>query len=118
MKLKRRVPPISLSSPQEGKFQFNIDSENQNPDMVTPQFKSTKALIKSSDKKKKLVDDTLQDNTAMRTTSSPTYSVCFTNLRTYIIFTLLSHFLSFLHSIALLSTTLRTDNFENHRQST
>ncbi|CAI8596172.1 unnamed protein product [Vicia faba] len=65
MKLKRRVPPISSSSPQEDKFRFNIDSENQNPNLVTPQFKSTKALIKSSDEKKKLVDDTLQDNTAV-----------------------------------------------------
>lgn len=64
MKLKRRVPPVSSSSPQDGKFRFNMDSENQNPNLVTPQFKSTKALIKSSDEKKKPVDDTLQENTA------------------------------------------------------
>ncbi|XP_058752416.1 uncharacterized protein LOC131625585 [Vicia villosa] len=64
MKLKRRVPPISSSSPQDDKFRFNIDSENQNPNLVTPQFKSTKALIKSSDEKKKPVDETLQENNA------------------------------------------------------
>ncbi|KAI5410395.1 hypothetical protein KIW84_055776 [Lathyrus oleraceus] len=65
MKLKRRVPPISSSSPQDDKFRFNIDSENQNPNLVTPQLKSTKAFIKSSDEKKKPVDDTLQENTVV-----------------------------------------------------
>ncbi|CAK8570839.1 unnamed protein product [Lathyrus sativus] len=64
MKLKRRVPLISSSSPQDDKFRFNIDSENQNPNLATPQLKSTKAMIKSSDEKKKPVDDALQDNTA------------------------------------------------------
>jgi len=57
------VPPLSSSSPKDDKFRFNIDNENQNPNLVTPQFKSTKALIKSSEEKKKLVDDTLQDST-------------------------------------------------------
>lgn len=62
-KIKRRVPPLSSSSPQDDKFRFNVDNENQNPNLVTPQFKSMKALIKSSEEKKKLVDDTLQDST-------------------------------------------------------
>ncbi|CAJ2639171.1 unnamed protein product [Trifolium pratense] len=61
-KIKRRVPPLSSSSPQDDKFRFNLDMENQNPNLVTPQFKSMKSLIKSSEEKKKLVDETLQDN--------------------------------------------------------
>ncbi|GAU12672.1 hypothetical protein TSUD_121640 [Trifolium subterraneum] len=61
-KIKRRVPPLSSSTPQDDKFRFNLDSENQNPNLGTPQFKSMKSLIKSSEEKKKLVDETLQDN--------------------------------------------------------
>lgn len=57
------MPPLSSSSPQDDKFRFNIDNENQNPNLVTPQFKSMKSLIKSSEEKKKLVDDTLQEST-------------------------------------------------------
>ncbi|XP_028776963.1 uncharacterized protein LOC114733636 [Neltuma alba] len=63
-KLKRRVPPLSSASP-DGKLKFNQDSENQNPNLVTPPsnlFKSMKASIKSSEEKKKLIHDTSQNS--------------------------------------------------------
>ncbi|XP_054791852.1 uncharacterized protein LOC129297549 [Prosopis cineraria] len=64
-KLKRRVPTLSSASP-DGKLKFKHDSENQNPNLVTPPsnnpLKLTKASIKSSDEKKRLIDDTSQHN--------------------------------------------------------
>ncbi|KAK4253714.1 hypothetical protein QN277_010354 [Acacia crassicarpa] len=65
-KLKRRVPTLSSASP-DGKLKFNHhNSENQDPDLVTPPssslFKSMKASIKSSEEKKKFIDDTSQHN--------------------------------------------------------
>lgn len=64
MKIKRRVPPLSSSSLQDDKFRFKQDIENQNPNLFTPPMKSLKAEVKSSEEKKKLVDDTFQENTA------------------------------------------------------
>ncbi|KAK7323482.1 hypothetical protein VNO77_26956 [Canavalia gladiata] len=64
MKIKRRVPPLSSASPQGDKFRFNQDSENQNPNLCTPTIKPLKpmkATIKSSEEKKPVDDDTLQD---------------------------------------------------------
>lgn len=58
------MPTLSSASP-DGKLRFNQDSENQNPNLLTPPSnlsKSLKATIKSSEEKKRLVDDTSQYN--------------------------------------------------------
>ncbi|KAI4323396.1 hypothetical protein L6164_023008 [Bauhinia variegata] len=58
VKLKRRMPVSSASS--DGKLRFNQDSENQNPNLLTPSnnpLKPIKAAIKSSEEKKKPIDD-------------------------------------------------------------
>ncbi|KAK7401501.1 hypothetical protein VNO78_13036 [Psophocarpus tetragonolobus] len=65
VKIKRRVPALSSASPQADKFRSNQDSENQNPNLFTPPTKvnPVKEAIKSSEEKKKVVDDdTLEDN--------------------------------------------------------
>lgn len=62
VKVKRRVPALLSSSPKDDKLRFTQDSENQNPNLFTPPIKSTKSVIKSSEEKKKLADDTFQDN--------------------------------------------------------
>lgn len=63
--MKRRMPGISSASTPECEFRFNLDSENQDPNLVTPsinKFKSMKSAIKSSEENKTLVDDPFQDN--------------------------------------------------------
>ncbi|KAL2972474.1 hypothetical protein AAZX31_15G255500 [Glycine max] len=68
VKIKRRVPAMSSASPQADKFRFNQESENQNPNLFTPpptkEVNPVKEAIKSSEEKKKLVDndDTLEDH--------------------------------------------------------
>lgn len=64
MKIKRRMPPLSSASPQADKFRFNQDSENQDPNLFTPppsKVNPMKEAIKSSEEKKKLVDNTFED---------------------------------------------------------
>lgn len=59
------MPALSSASPSDGKSRFNQDSENQNPNLFSPPvnpFKSMKAAIKSSEEKKRTVDDTFQNN--------------------------------------------------------
>ncbi|TKY49587.1 hypothetical protein E2542_SST27021 [Spatholobus suberectus] len=64
VKIKRRVPALSSASPQADKFRFNQDSENQNPNLFTPTttVNPVKDAIKSSEEKKKVVDDTFEDH--------------------------------------------------------
>lgn len=64
VKIKRRVPSLSSASPQADKFRFNQDSENQNPNLFTPTTKvnPVKEAIKSSEDKKKVVDNTFEDH--------------------------------------------------------
>ncbi|KAK7271583.1 hypothetical protein RJT34_27610 [Clitoria ternatea] len=64
VKIKRRVPALSSNSPLDD-TRFNQDSENQNPNLFTPTvnpLKPMKASIKSSEEKKKPVDDTFHDH--------------------------------------------------------
>ncbi|ESW20861.1 hypothetical protein PHAVU_005G020800 [Phaseolus vulgaris] len=64
VKIKRRMPPLSSASPQADKFRFNQDSENQDPNLFTPppsKVNPMKEAIKSSEEKKKLVDNTFED---------------------------------------------------------
>ncbi|KAB1224732.1 E3 ubiquitin ligase BIG BROTHER [Morella rubra] len=72
-KLKRRgLTQSSISSSSNPKF--NEDSENQNPNLLTPpilQAKSTKAALKSSTEKKKMTDDLSQNNEAPKLKSTP-----------------------------------------------
>ncbi|XP_020233655.1 uncharacterized protein LOC109813806 isoform X1 [Cajanus cajan] len=64
VKIKRRVPALSSASAQADKFRFNHDSENQNPNLFSPPTKVNlgKEAIKSSEEKKKVVDDTFEDH--------------------------------------------------------
>ncbi|XP_061353110.1 uncharacterized protein LOC133297817 isoform X2 [Gastrolobium bilobum] len=64
-KIKRRVPALSSASPQDDTSRFNQDSENHNPNLFTPPIKPLqpiKEAIKSSEEKKRLVDDNFHDN--------------------------------------------------------
>ncbi|CAJ1958841.1 unnamed protein product [Sphenostylis stenocarpa] len=63
-KIKRRMPALSSASPKADKFRFNQDSENQDPNLFTPPSKlnPVKEAIKSSEEKKKVVDDTFGDH--------------------------------------------------------
>ncbi|XP_057458481.1 uncharacterized protein LOC130749183 isoform X2 [Lotus japonicus] len=66
-RIKRRVPALSSASPPDDNFRFNLDSENQDPNMCTPSIQPTKtktmkAAIKSSEEKRKLFDDAIEDS--------------------------------------------------------
>jgi len=59
------MPALSSASPQADKFRFNQDSENQDPNLVTPppsKVNPVKEAIKSSEEKKNLVDHTFEDH--------------------------------------------------------